>query len=122
MRALRACWQDWNDYSEDLLECQGPGPVYSECVGLLDAEEVGQEWSSTTERGSVEGVFGGLKWEIVFYTFLLLRRLQNKIGSRDKSNGQTASPSLEALREQLQYWKTLRQDLERVRLLIELVR
>ena len=61
------------------------------------------------------------KFSKCFHDFLF-RRLQNKIGSGDKSNNQAASPSLEALREQLQYWKTLRQDLERVRLLIELVR
>ena len=48
----------------------------------------------------------------------LLKRLQNKIKGANRAVN--FSPSIDALRENLQYWKTLRQDLERVRLLFEI--
>ena len=53
----------------------------------------------------------------------LLRRLQSSQSSGNRNNGGfEGSPDMRELYRQLNYWKSLRQDLERARLLCELVR
>lgn len=52
----------------------------------------------------------------------LLRRLQSSQTNSSSRNGLEGSPDARELYKQLKYWQTLRQDLERARLLCELVR
>lgn len=52
----------------------------------------------------------------------LLRRLQTAQAGANSRNGLEGSPDARELYKQLKYWQVLRQDLERARLLCELVR
>ncbi|XP_067685196.1 peregrin-like isoform X3 [Haliotis asinina] len=52
----------------------------------------------------------------------LLRRLQSNHMTRNKEHQSKNDKQSNALREQLKYWQRLRQDLEKARLLVELIR